>query len=246
MGTPRRKTRAAGVNRPRRTLPRRFFAIDAASLARSLLGQRLVRELADGTHLAGIIVETEAYMGVPDRASHAFGGRRTPRNEAMYAEPGTAYVYFTYGMHFCVNVVGGAKDDPQAVLIRAVEPTEGIGTLRALRSHGAGRSVPDRDLCRGPARLCQAFSIDRALNGHDLVAGERLWLEPGPGVSESLVRRSARIGVAYAGSWAARRLRWFVRGNPHVSGRANPPSRAGRTASGSSGPGRLLPAGSQS
>ena len=106
-------------------IPRSFLAVDPEKLARRLLGQRLVRTLGDGTRLAGIIVETEAYLGVRDRAAHSFGGRRTPRNESMFARPGTAYVYFTYGMHHCVNVVCGRRDEPVAVLIRALEPVEG-------------------------------------------------------------------------------------------------------------------------
>src|SRR5262245_46221232 len=110
--------------------PREAFAGSAISLARRLLGAVLVRVLDDGEVLAGRIVETEAYLGVRDAASHAYKGRRTERNEAMYARPGTAYVYFTYGMHYCMNVVCGKEDVPAAVLLRALEPLAGLERMR--------------------------------------------------------------------------------------------------------------------
>jgi DNA-3-methyladenine glycosylase len=191
-------------------LPRDFFAEDARTLARRLLGCVLTRVI-DGERVAGIIVETEAYLGVRDAASHAFRGRRTPRNESMYARPGTLYVYFTYGMHHCCNVVCAAEGDPQAVLIRALEPLEGLERMRDARG-GRGR------LCSGPARLCQALSIDRGLDGEDLVRSARVFVESPPvGLRLGPVGRSPRIGVGYAGDWAQRPLRWFIRGNPHVS-----------------------------
>jgi len=206
---------------------RRFFSTDPATLAQKLLGQRLVRVLDSGERLAGTIVETEAYLGVEDRAAHTFGGRRTPRNEAMYGAAGTAYVYFTYGMHHCMNVVAGRLEEPVAVLIRALEPTEGLGAMRGLRS-GPRRSVKlgkakaglrEDELCSGPARLCQALAIDRQLNGIDLTTDSRLWIERArrvdPGGLE--VRMTARVGVEYAGVWADKKLRWFVDGNRHVS-----------------------------
>jgi DNA-3-methyladenine glycosylase len=200
--------------------PRAFFAADPVTVARRLLGQRLVRVLVDGTRLSGHIVEVEAYLGVHDRAAHSYGGRRTARNEAMYARPGTAYVYFTYGMHHCVNVVCGAEDEPVAVLLRAVEPSEGMDAMRRLRN-GAPRRAPlrDREIASGPGRLCQAMGIDRCLNGIDLVEDNRLWIELVPGrlVSRADVVNCPRVGVDSAGEWAHRPLRWYVRGNPNVS-----------------------------
>lgn len=193
-------------------LPREFFAADARTLARRLLGCVLVR-LVDGTRLAGLIVETEAYVGVRDAASHAYRGRRTPRNESMYARPGTLYVYFTYGMHHCCNVVCATEGDPQAVLVRALEPLEGLDVMRRYRRGS-------EHLCSGPARLCQALAIDRSLDGEDLTRSTRVWLEAPPeGVRLGRIGRSARIGVAYAGEWSRRPLRWFVVGNRHVSGK---------------------------
>lgn len=196
---------------PDQRLARDFFAVPAAELAPALLGSRLVRILDNGTRLSGIIVETEAYVGVKDRASHAFNARRTPRNEAMYASPGTAYVYFTYGMHWCFNVVCAAVDIPEAVLIRAVQPEEGVDAMRSRRG-----GVRDPDLCRGPARLCQAFAIDRAFNATDLTNSLHLWIESGQ--RPTRIAQTPRIGVAYAGAWARRRLRFIEVGSLFVSG----------------------------
>lgn len=197
---------------------RRALATDAGTLARRLLGARLVRVLDDGTRLAGIIVEAEAYLGVEDRASHAFAGRRTPRNEAMYGPPGTAYVYFTYGIHWCFNVVCGRAGVPAAVLVRALEPTEGLDAMRTRREAKPRKSMlRDTDLCSGPARLCQAMGIDRALNGVDLVEGPRLFIERGTRFDDADVGVGPRVGIGSAGAWTKAPLRWAVRRNPHVS-----------------------------
>lgn len=198
----------------RAVLSRAFFARDAARLAPALLGRRLVRVTPEGQRLAGVIVETEAYVGIQDRASHAFGGRRTTRNESMYARPGTAYVYFTYGMHHCVNVVCAEAGDPQAVLIRAIRPEEGVHAMRALReTRGVVRT--ERDLGSGPGKLCRAMAIGRELDGLDLCAGADLWIEAGPGVGR--VSAGPRIGLGAVGKWKSRRLRWWERGCPFVS-----------------------------
>jgi DNA-3-methyladenine glycosylase len=207
----------------RARLGRAFFAAGAARVAERLLGCRLVRVLDDGTRLAGTIVEAEAYLGVRDRAAHSFGGRRTARNEAMYAEAGTAYVYFTYGMHHCFNVVCGRRGEPVAVLVRALEPTEGLEVMRRLRlGPGGGKRAKrgDTALCSGPAKLCAALAIDRSLNGIDLTRDGRLFLERGRGIPAERIVRTARIGVAYAGAWARRKLRWVDAASEHVSVRA--------------------------
>ena len=195
-------------------ISRKSLAIPADRLAPALLGAVLHRRLPDGTRLAGRIVETEAYLGPKDRCSHAFGGRRTPRNESMYARPGTAYVYFTYGMHFCMNVVCGAVDEPVAVLLRALEPLTGLEAMRARRA-GRGRTVPDTGLCSGPGKLCQALAVDRSLDGVDLVESPDLWLEPGD--PPARVVRAARVGVGEGHRWAVARLRWYDRDSRHVS-----------------------------
>lgn len=165
-------------------------------------------------------------MGVQDRASHAFGGRRTPRNESMYRGPGVGYVYFTYGMHYCFNVVCGQVGVPAAVLIRAIEPLEGIEELRARRRPSARpgltplpppaiKTPATRDLCNGPAKLCQALAIDRKLDGIDVFSDPRLWIELSP--TNPRLARGTRIGIGSAGDWAARRLRWVARGSEFLS-----------------------------
>jgi len=206
-------------------LDRAFYTADPVSLARALLGATLVRVL-EGRRLAGRIVETEAYLGAQDLAAHSKGGHRSPRNESMYQRPGTAYVYFTYGMHHCFNVVCGDQGDPHepvAVLIRALEPTEGLDQMRAHRTGRRRAPLRDRDLCSGPAKLCQALSIDREFDRADLVVSDTLFIEaerPEPIASRIAsvdIGSGPRIGVAYAGAWAGKELRFFVRGNAHVS-----------------------------
>lgn len=192
-----------------------FYQRDPVTLSRALLGKILVRRLPDGTRLAGRIVEVEAYLGIGDRAAHTFGGRRTPRNESMWKEGGHAYVYFTYGMHYCMNVVAERAEIPTACLIRALEPVEGVEAMRRQR-----RMKREIDLCSGPAKLTQAMKIDRTLDGADLTGDDRLWIEKGPRVAPARIAVAPRIGVDYAGDWARRLLRFFVKNNPHVSRRA--------------------------
>jgi len=195
---------------PRR-LPRSFYRRDPQTVARALLGHRLVRQV-DGRRCAGVIVETEAYLGVRDKAAHTFGGRQTARNQTMWGDCGCLYVYFTYGMHHCANVVAGRAGDPVAVLLRALDPTDGLDAMRDRRQR-------DVDLCSGPARLCQALAIDRSLDGLDLVKSTKLFIEPPPSRSPAPQRivTAPRIGVQYAGAWARKPLRYYVKGNPHVS-----------------------------
>ena len=186
------------------------FSDDPVTVARSLLGQRLVR-VEGRRRLAGIIVEVEAYLGAPDRAAHTYNGRRTPRNESMYLPGGHVYVYFTYGMHHCMNVVCGERDEGTAVLLRAVEPTEGLETMFGRR---AGAKRP-RDLCSGPGKLTRAFGIDRSLDGLDLRVSRELFIERR--AASAAITSTPRIGVDYAGPWARRRLRFLIRGNVHLS-----------------------------
>jgi len=198
-------------------LTRKYYRRDPVVLAHALLGQRLVRVLdqPEGVRLAGTIVEVEAYLGVKDKAAHTCNGRRTPRNASMWGDGGHAYVYFTYGMHHCMNVVASVAEDPVAVLIRALEPTEGIEQMYQQRQ--AARR--DTDLCSGPAKLCQALRIDRALDGHDLVRGGSLSIEQihKPPLPTSRIARGPRIGVSYAQEWADKPLRFYLKDNPHVS-----------------------------
>lgn len=165
-----------------------------------------------GVRLAGGIVEVEAYCGVIDRASHAWNGRRTPRNESMYGPPGTAYVYFTYGMHHCMNVVCGDEGDPQAVLVRALAPVEGLDEMRRRR----GRE-PERDLCSGPGKVCQAMGIDVAIDGVDLTRDDRVWVERPARAHALEIAVGPRIGLGDVGEWGQAPLRFWVVGSEHLS-----------------------------
>ena len=193
-------------------------------MAPDLLGRVMVRRLDDGTRLAARIVETEAYEP-EDPASHSFRGR-TPRNAVMFGDAGHLYVYFTYGMHFCMNVVTGPAGEGSAVLLRAAEPLAGVDAMRILR----GRERVG-ELCAGPARLCQAFGVDRALDGTDLVSGRSLWIAEGEPVTASRIVAGPRIGirVGLEHPW-----RFSVEGDPFVSARARGSRVA--TRSGRSGP----------
>ncbi|QDU72093.1 DNA-3-methyladenine glycosylase [Mucisphaera calidilacus] len=193
-------------------LRRSFFRKPADRLAADLLGQRLVRAHR-GHRRAGIIVETEAYLGTIDAAAHTYQGRRTPRNEAMYADAGHAYVYFTYGMHHCMNVVAHSADTPEAVLIRALEPAEGLEAIRRRRP----KARRDTDLTSGPAKLCAALDIDRKLNAADLTSSTRLWIEPGHTITPDRIVRTPRIGIDYAAEWTEKPLRFCLRNHPHLS-----------------------------
>jgi len=198
-----------------RKLPREFYTRPSVlTVARQLLGRLLVVPARDGSRVSGTIVETEAYRAPQDRASHAYGGRRTGRTETMYRVGGTAYVYFVYGMYHQFNVVSNAWGIPHAVLIRALEPVEGVPRMRA-RRHGR----PDRDLTSGPGKLCIALGIDRAFDGADLL-GDRVWIEEGARrIRPAEVACGPRVGVDYAAEWADRPWRFWIRDHPHVSRR---------------------------
>lgn len=197
-----------------RKLGREFYLGDALTVARALLGKRLVVAEADGARVSGVVVETEAYMGPEDKASHARGGRRTARTETMFGRGGTAYVYFIYGMYFQFNVVTNVRDVPHAVLVRAVEPEEGVERMRARRP-----VKNDLQLTSGPGKLCVAFGIDRTFDGEDLL-GRRVWLEEaGRDVGAGEVVAGRRVGIDYAEEFRDKPWRFWVRDNPYVSRR---------------------------
>jgi DNA-3-methyladenine glycosylase len=198
-------------------LTRSFFSRPTLEVARSLLGKVLVRQ-GRGARVSGRVVEVEAYVGEADTACHACRGR-TPRNAPLYGPPGFAYVYFTYGMHWMLNAVTEAEGFPAAVLLRAVEPIDGIDLMRRRRPERL-----DRDLTSGPARLCAAFDIDRRLNEADLVSGEAVFFEHADEVSPHAILATPRIGVGYAAP-RDRNVRWrfLLSGSPFVSrARAEP------------------------
>src|ERR1700716_3814890 len=179
------------------SLPRSFYARPTLPLARDMLGKTLVHVSEEGVRRSGRIVETEAYVGPNDLASHARVGARG-RAAVMYGPAGVAYVYLVYGMHHCFNAVTETDGHPGAVLVRAIEPLE------------------NADRGSGPALVCRALRIDRASNGVDLVESN-LYLEDAPTVQDGHVRVGPRIGVDYAGAWAAHPWRFWVADSPHVS-----------------------------
>ena len=194
-------------------LGRDFYTrVDTLLVARELLGKVLVVPDAGGRRVSGRVVEAEAYVGTEDRASHAYGGRRTARTETMYAPGGAAYVYLVYGLHHQFNVVTGAAGSPDAVLVRALEPVEGVELMRRRRG-----VKDDRALTSGPGKLCRALAIDRTFDGADLTAG-RVWLEDdGFRAEPAEVAAGPRVGVAYAAEDALRPYRFWLRGSAFVS-----------------------------
>lgn len=198
------------------TLPLSFYDRDTAKVAKELLGKHLVRMMPGGRRLVGRIVETEAYVGIEDRACHAFGDRRTKRTSSLYLGPGHAYVFLIYGMYECFNVVTREAGEPQAVLIRALEPVEGIEGMRENR-----HVKKDVDLTSGPGKLCRALAIDRSLDAH-LLEGPPLFIEDAPRVAAPRIEASPRIGVDYAGEHAKWLLRFHEKDNPFVSKRPPP------------------------
>jgi DNA-3-methyladenine glycosylase len=196
-----------------RALPRSFYLRPADRVARDLVGRYLVREIG-GERLVLRVVETEAYLGAKDRASHAWNGRRTARNEALYLGGGHAYVYFVYGMHWCLNAVTGPEDHAEAVLIRAGEPVAGEAEMR--RRRGIRGPARPGEVAGGPARLCEALGVDRAANALPLWRGP-LRLCAGEPAQRGEVVVTPRIGVDYAGEAAGWPLRYSLAGNPHVS-----------------------------
>ena len=181
-----------------RKLPRSFYDRDTVVVARELLGKHLVH-VVDGVERVGRIVEVEAYLGPHDLAAHSARGL-TDRTRVMFGPPGHVYVYLVYGMHWCTNVVTQAEGLASAVLLRALEPVRNL----------AGRT-------QGPALLSRAMDLDRRCNGHDLLSEDLYVADPGRGAPPIALVKRPRIGVDYAGRWARRLLRFYIRGNAYVS-----------------------------
>lgn len=182
-----------------RKLPRSFYDRDTVVVARELLGKHLVH-VVDGEQRVGRIVEVEAYLGPHDLAAHSAKGL-TDRTRVMFGPPGHAYIYLVYGMHWCTNVVTQAEGVASAVLLRALEPVRNL----------AGRT-------QGPGLLSRAMALDRSCNGHDLLSDDLYVTDAGSAAPVAIVKRP-RIGVDYAGRWARRLLRFYIRGNAYVSRR---------------------------
>ena len=193
-------------------LPRDFYTRpNVLHVARDLLGKLLVVPNRNGKRVSGRIVEAEAYRGPQDRAAHSYGGRRTRRTEPMYGVGGTAYVFFVYGMYYQFNVVTNVVDTPHAVLIRAVEPVEGIELMRKRRS-----AQPNHNLTNGPGKLCIALDIDRRLDGDDLL-GNKVWLEEDAKIPRARIMSGPRIGIDYAAEWKDKPWRFWIKDNAYVS-----------------------------
>ena len=195
------------------TLPVSFFDRPAEVVARDLLGTVVVSRVG-GARTAGIIVETEAYLGYDDPASHGYRHRRNERNMALFGPAGTWYVYLSYGMHWCANLVCEKEGRASAVLLRALEPIEGLDAMRSRRG-----GVADPLLCAGPGRLCQALGITRALDGLTMAPSPVTVSPPRTGTALLEIASTPRIGITKAADWP---LRFIVTGSRYVSGRRHP------------------------
>lgn len=194
-------------------LPRSFYIRPTLTVSKEILGKYLVRRIKDNI-LIGKIVEVEAYLGENDPASHAYRGR-TKRNDVMFWKGGHLYVYFTYGMHFCANIVTEEEGKGRAVLLRAIEPIEGIEKMKLLRKMKwrIRESVMNASLTNGPAKLCEAFGLRREQNGTDLCGGE-IYITQGDKISKSKIASTARIGIK---NGAEKKWRFYIKDNEFVS-----------------------------
>ncbi|MDK0796933.1 DNA-3-methyladenine glycosylase [Clostridium perfringens] len=201
-------------------LGRDFYNRDTLTVAKELLGKVLVRKI-NGVTLKGKIVETEAYIGAIDKASHAYGGKRTNRTETLYADPGTVYVYIIYGMYHCLNLISEEKDVAGGVLIRVIEPLEGIEEMSKLRykkSYEELSSYEKKNFSNGPSKLCMALGIDKGENGINTISSEEIYVE-----DDSLIKKdfsiveAKRIGIDYAEEARDFLWRFYIKDNKFVS-----------------------------
>jgi DNA-3-methyladenine glycosylase len=194
-------------------LQRPFYQRDTITVAKDLLGKILVHESIEGI-AAGRIVETEAYRGPEDQAAHSSGGRRTARNEVMYGQKGYAYVYFIYGLYYCFNLTAGnVAGKPEAVLLRALEPVEGVDIMTKRRGAKQGKVT---GLTNGPSRLCMAMGITKAQNKLDLTA-PLIYIKDAPSILPENMVDTTRVGIDYAGEWKNKCWRFYIKGNKFVS-----------------------------
>ncbi|MGI6092947.1 MAG: DNA-3-methyladenine glycosylase [Negativicutes bacterium] len=191
-------------------LPRSYYEQDSLTLAKDLLGKYLVHAADNGTTI-GKIIETEAYRGPLDAAAHSYSGKPTARTKIMFGPGGYAYVYLIYGMYYCLNIVAGAVGFPEVVLLRALEPVEGIELMKQRRN-------TDKllNLCSGPGKLCRAMEIDKRHYGADL-CGDELYLLPGENVSQTKISATPRINIGYAGEAASYPWRFIIKDSKFLS-----------------------------
>ncbi len=195
-------------------LQRGFYQRDPLVGAKELLGKVIVHETPEGT-VSGRIVETEAYLGPEDKASHAYGGKRTPRTETQFGPKGHAYVYIIYGMYHCFNTTAGSvPEKPEAVFFRALEPLEGIELMKKRRPTANGKISA---LSNGPSRLCIAMNINKTHNGTDLTTNPFYIRDDGITINEEQITSAPRIGVDYADDWKLQPWRFYIKNNPYVS-----------------------------
>lgn len=192
-------------------LDRSFFQSNSIVLAQKLLGKLLIREI-EGQRMVTKIVETEAYMGAEDKAAHSYNNRRTPRTEVMFGRAGIAYVYMIYGMYYCLNIVAAKEGVPQAVLIRGVEPIEGLDMVKKNR---VIKSNKVQELTNGPGKLCQALLIDKTFNGKDLILQNELYLLDNK--EEHEIISAKRINIDYAQEYKDKLWRFYIKDNIYVS-----------------------------
>lgn len=191
-------------------LKKDFYLQKTEIVAKKLLGKKLVHEYR-GQKLSGIITETEAYLGLIDKGAHSYGGKVTPRTKNMYVQGGHAYIYFIYGMYHCFNVVTNTEKHPEAVLIRALEPLEGIDEMKFHR-----RSEKITNLTTGPGKLAQALHLSKDQNGLPLWKGE-LFIEDAPDIAKKDIVKRPRIGIDYAEEAIDWPLRFYIKGSPYIS-----------------------------
>lgn len=193
-------------------LQREFYSRDSLIVAKELLGKILIHKTVEGI-VSGRIVETEAYKGPEDKASHSYGNKRTPRTETMFGPKGCAYIYLIYGLYCCLNVTSGAVDGkPEATLIRAIEPLQGLDLMMKRRGPTGNKS----NLASGPGRLCMAFGLSKVQNGID-VCQPPFYIEDNQKVDYGDIIEAARIGVDYAAEWKDMPWRFYIKNNPFVS-----------------------------
>ncbi len=198
-------------------LSKEFYTRDSLIVAKELLGKILIHEAPEGV-TAGKIVETEAYKGPEDKAAHSFGNRRTPRTETMYGPKGHAYIYLIYGLYYCINVTSGTDEGkPEASLIRALEPVQGI-ELMMKRRGPTGQLI---NVASGPGRLCIAMGLTKIHNGHDMTKPP-LYITEGQNINPEDIIQAPRIGVDYADDHKDLPWRFYIKNNPYVSVKLKP------------------------
>lgn len=201
-------------------LDKSFYEKSALDLAKDLLGKVLVHEI-NGETLKGIIVETEAYIGAIDKASHAYGGKITPSIEALYKKPGTIYVYSVYGMYTCFNIIAGKEGEAEGVLIRAIEPIKGINTMSLRRFNFLFNNLnktQKRSITNGPAKLCIAMGIDKSYNCASVIRNDTLYVEENPNYEFNYeVVEAKRVGIDYAEEAVDFLWRFYIKDNFYVS-----------------------------